>query len=393
MTRVWQRGVWTGVLALGLCACEERDSEGGVESSAAADVAGYKTTEWRLPRGGSSLPGRVQDAVPKNPTVAWEFVADAGIVAPAAIANGMVYVGSVWGTLFALDAKTGLKKWSFETEDTIEAAPTVVGGLVFVGSNDRTLYAVDAKTGKERWKIPASEKISAAVNVVKSPDGTEDWVLVNGYDGMARCLRAKDGSEVWKFETENYLNGSPAVVDGKYVVFGGCDAVIYTLNLKDGKMVNEVVTEAYITASLASYGEMIYVGNQANQVMASHVLKEDLVWVYEETEFPFFSDTAVTEESVFIGGRDKYLHAIDRLTGKGRWKFKTGGRVDSSPLAFDDAVVFGSSDGRLYALKPEDGSEMWVLDLGEGIDADVVYADGLMVVGGGNETVFGVRGR
>lgn len=384
------------LMALGLWGCGEKEVvevENGekVEKKLQPTEGGRK--DWAGPRGGLRLQGRVHEAVPKNVGEAWTFTADAGIIAPAAISDGVVYVGSVWGTLFALDANTGKKIWSFETEDTIEAAPTVALGMVFVGSNYGTLHAVDVKTGKEVWHKNFADKISASVNVVKSPDGDEDWILLNAYDGVARCLRVKDGSQVWEFGTEEYLNGSPAVLAGKYVVFGGCDAVIYTLNLADGKMVNEVVTEAYITASVATYEDMVYVGNHANEVIASNILEEDLVWVYKESEFPFFSDPAVNEESVFIGGRDKTLHAIDRKTGKGQWKVKTGGRIDSSPLAFDDAVVFGSTDGRLYAVDPKDGSEVWTLDLGEGLMASAVYASGMIVVGGGGDTVFGIKGR
>lgn len=396
--RVWgemngMRLVLVGLMAAALLGCEREAVVEKELEKQGLQAAGGGRKDWTGPRGGLAMQGRVNEAVPKNVGEAWTFTADAGIIAPAAIANGVVFVGSVWGTLFALDAKTGEKMWSFEAEDTIEAAPTVSEGKVFVGSNYGTLHALDVKTGKEVWHITIADKVSAAVNIVKSPDGTEDWILMNGYDGVARCLRVKDGSQVWEFSTDEYLNGSPAVVGGKYVVFGGCDAVIYTLNLADGKMVNELVTEAYITASVATYGEMVYVGNHANQVMGANVLKEDLVWVYEDSEFPFFSAPAVTEESVFIGGRDKHLHAIDRKTGKGRWKVKTGGRVDSSPIAFDDAVVFGSTDGRLYAVSPKDGSEVWTLDLGEGLMAAPVYAEGMIVVGGGGDTVFGVSSR
>ncbi len=82
------------------------------------------------------------------------------------------------------------------------------------------------------------------------------------------------------------------------------------------------------------------------------------------------------EERVYVGSRDKHLHAVDRLSGKLAWKFKTGGRVESSPLVFDDAVVFGSSDGRLYAVDKQDGHELWRLDLGEDLAVAPAFAAG-----------------
>jgi outer membrane protein assembly factor BamB len=83
---------------------------------------------------------------------------------------------------------------------------------------------------------------------------------------------------------------------------------------------------------------------------------------------------------------------VDRLTGKRVWKFKTGGRVESSPLVFDDAVVFGSADGRLYAADPQDGHEIWRLDLGENLAVAPAFADGRIVIGGADGTLFVIAG-
>ncbi len=72
---------------------------------------------------------------------------------------------------------------------------------MFVGSNDGVFRALDLLTGKEIWQIEGQDKFPTGAVVVASPDGTDDWMLVNGYDGVARCLRAKDGTEVWQHET------------------------------------------------------------------------------------------------------------------------------------------------------------------------------------------------
>ena len=232
------------------------------------------------------------------------------------------------------------------------------------------------KTGQEVWRVTGQDKFPSGANVVKSPDGKDDWILVNGYDGVARCLRAEDGSAVWEYETDNYINGTPGVVDGKFVVFGGCDAMVHAVNLADGTPANEIETEAYITASVATMGTMIYCANYAYQVVAADAMGEKLKWVYTDEDHAFFSSPAVDDRLVYMGSRDKHLHAIDRETGKRAWKFKTGARVDSSPLVFDDAVVFGSNDGRLYAVSTGDGSEVWRLDLGEELATGPVLLNG-----------------
>jgi outer membrane protein assembly factor BamB len=47
-------------------------------------------------------------------------------------------------------------KWKFKTERVVEAwfsSPSVFDGIVYVGSDDGYLYAMDAQTGGLKWKF------------------------------------------------------------------------------------------------------------------------------------------------------------------------------------------------------------------------------------------------
>ena len=214
---------------------------------------------------------------------------------------------------------------------------------------------------------------------------------MNGYDGTTRVLDAADGQLVWSYQTDNYINGAPAVVDGRWLVFGGCDALLHVVNLADGQRVHTIDANAYIPASIATFGTMAFCGNYANQTVAFDVAAGKQLWVYEDRPLPFFSSPAVNEQLVLIGSRDKHLHAIRRTTGELAWKFPTGGRVEASPIVFADAAVFGSADGRLYAAHLADGSELWRLELGESLVANPAYGEHLIVLGGEKGTVFALR--
>jgi outer membrane protein assembly factor BamB len=215
--------------------------------------------------------------------------------------------------------------------------------------------------------------------------------LLNGYDGTTRALDATSGELVWAYPTEDFINGSPAVVDNRFVVFGGCDSQLHVVNLADGTFVRKIPTDAQIPASIATFDGMAYCGNYANQAVGFDVTLGAVAWVYEDKRLPFFSSPAVDETHVFIGSRDKHLHAIDRETGHPVWKFQTGGRVEGSPIAFDDAVVFGSTDGRLYALNRENGEAIWTIDLGESLYASAAFGRGLLIISGEGGTVFAIR--
>jgi hypothetical protein len=78
-------------------------------------------------------------------TQAFAFTAPSGsIYSSPTVADGIVYVGSIDNSLYAVDAADGSEVWSFTAGNNIYSSPTVADGIVYVGSADNSLYAVDA---------------------------------------------------------------------------------------------------------------------------------------------------------------------------------------------------------------------------------------------------------
>ena len=42
-------------------------------------------------------------------------------------------------------------KWTFHTRGEVVSSPAIVDGVIYVGSNDGNLYAIDQQTGTEKW--------------------------------------------------------------------------------------------------------------------------------------------------------------------------------------------------------------------------------------------------
>ena len=79
---------------------------------------------------------------PCTPT--WTFQSGDQIVGgSAAVANGVVYIGSHDDTIYALDAMTGTKLWSYSTTGFgwFTDAPAVLDGVLYAKSYDHNLYA------------------------------------------------------------------------------------------------------------------------------------------------------------------------------------------------------------------------------------------------------------
>jgi outer membrane protein assembly factor BamB len=54
--------------------------------------------------------------------------------------------------VYALNAKTGAKLWSYSTGSAVHgSSAAVANGVVYVGSDDGNVYALNAKTGAKLW--------------------------------------------------------------------------------------------------------------------------------------------------------------------------------------------------------------------------------------------------
>ena len=78
----------------------------------------------------------------------WEFAVEGSgndwhFHASPTVADGIVYISNVDGTVYGLDAETGHPVFEFATDDAVWSSPTVVDGVLYVGSDDGHLYAID----------------------------------------------------------------------------------------------------------------------------------------------------------------------------------------------------------------------------------------------------------
>src|SRR5215813_934072 len=88
--------------------------------------------------------------------VKWTFKTGGPIVSSPVMADGVVYITSLDGHLFAIDQESGKEKWNFKSRLPIASTPAVNGGTVYIVSSVGSLAALDAATGKPKW-VSAAE--------------------------------------------------------------------------------------------------------------------------------------------------------------------------------------------------------------------------------------------
>jgi outer membrane protein assembly factor BamB len=70
---------------------------------------------------------------------------ESGLTDPT-VTGGVVYVGSMFGKVYALDAVTGGLRWIYTTGTMADSGPAVVRGTVYVGSDDGKVFALNARS-------------------------------------------------------------------------------------------------------------------------------------------------------------------------------------------------------------------------------------------------------
>jgi outer membrane protein assembly factor BamB len=357
----------------------------------ASDNTTAPAGEWPHFRGSRLLTGVSAATLPEKLTLAWTYETGESIESSAAIVDGVVYVGSQAEELVALELATGKLRWKYKTKGPIgESSPTVADGLVYVGDLSGVVHAVDTATGIGVWTFKTEMEIKA------SPIVIEDKVLIGSYDEHLYALNSKTGALLWKVQAQGPVHSTAGVLDGIAYV-SGCDAQLRGVRISDGTQVLQVDAGAYTGASPAlersGARRIAYFGTFENEVLAVDLAAQKPLWHYQhpQRKFPYYSSAALSNGIVVLGGRDKFVHALNARTGTALWTFATRARVDSSPAIVAGRVYIGSGDGKLYVLDLKTGTKLSEFEAGAPLSASPAVANGYLIIGSQDGILYAFR--
>jgi eukaryotic-like serine/threonine-protein kinase len=132
-----------------------------------------------------------------------------------------VYVGTLAGALYKIDAATGKIRWTYHPGSAMEFNVAAADGVVYLRDNNGTVHAISAATSKQLWSKPASGIYGPAVS-----GGRVYYTTTLAL----QAVDAKSGDPVWAFSAPNNaaLFGTP-VVAGGLVFVGGFDDGLYAV--------------------------------------------------------------------------------------------------------------------------------------------------------------------
>jgi outer membrane protein assembly factor BamB len=330
--------------------------------------------------------GVYDSAGPKQFTaVKWTFKTAGPIVTSPAIADGVVYIASMSGHMYAIDQETGKEKWNFKSRMPIVSSPAIAGDALYFVSSAGSLASLDLKTGQPRWVFPTEfERKFEAKNLhgypsaaQTIPDAWDIWLsspaVANGKvyfgsgDGNVYAVDAQSGLLQWKFPTKDVVHSSPAVVNN-IVYIGSWDSYLYALDAETGQEKwafksgedNTIHNQVGFQSSPAVADGVVYIGCRDAHVYAVDAGTGKKKWDYPTSKSWVNSTPAVRDSLVYAATSDSSrVFALDAKTGRLRFNFAAKSYVFSSPALAGDLAYIGAHNGKLYAIDAKTGKLAW----------------------------------
>ncbi|HUI75862.1 MAG TPA: PQQ-binding-like beta-propeller repeat protein [Candidatus Acidoferrum sp.] len=306
--------------------------------------------------------------------VKWTFKTAGPIVSSPAIADGVVYIASMDGYLYAVDQSTGKEKWKFKSRMPIASSPAVAGGNLYFVSSVGALAALDVATGKPKWVLPTEyERKFEARNL-------------HGYPSAAQTI-----PDAW-----DVFMSSPAVDNGK-VFFGSGDGNVYAADAQTGLLLWKFLTKDVVHASPAVANNTVYIGSWDSYLYALDEDSGQQKWAFKTGEdltihnqVGFQSSPAVVDGTVYVGCRDAHVYAVDAVTGRKKWDYPTSKSwVVGTPAVHDGMVYVGTSDSaRFMALDAKTGRLRFNFDAKAYMFSSAAIAGDLVYVGDHNGKLY-----
>ncbi|MFZ2451920.1 MAG: PQQ-binding-like beta-propeller repeat protein [Methylovulum miyakonense] len=364
-------------------------------------------TNWTDFRGGQRNQGYnpYENVINKNNveqlTERWQFTAGNAVASSPAVVNGVVYVGSYDGNVYAINAATGVQKWAYPTGGIVGSSPAVANGVVYIGSNEgKSLFALNAATGVKKWAFPTGSHFVSSSPTVANGVVYVGTLDVNSSDGKVYAINATTGVQKWVYPMGAWVYSSPTVVNG-LVYVGAYDGKLHALNAVTGVQKWASPTGNLIGSSPAVVNGVVYVGSTDHVPgTASNVYAFDAATGVQKWSFPtgdrIFSSPAVAKGVVYIASDDGKIYALDAATGAQKWVFPTSSdRFASPPTVANDLVYIGSYYepgpsyhlNKIYALDAATGAQKAAFPTGAETYGNPVVADGVLYFGTGDGLV------
>lgn len=161
----------------------------------------------------------------------YDIAAGATISPPGTngFADGVAYVISKYGIIYALDLTTGAELWSYSFESYGQSggrSTAALDGTDLVFGDASGVVDLNAVTGALQWSYTDPTKSEVLSSVAIAGLGDSAVVLCADVTGAFHALSLASGADLYNYETNGVITASPAVSDGD-VLIASTDGFLY----------------------------------------------------------------------------------------------------------------------------------------------------------------------
>lgn len=366
--------------------------------------------------------GPTHDAVyhASAPGVSWSRQVPGGVIGGLSVIGNTVYGGSLNGTVFALNEKTGAVIWEKHLENQAFNPPNYVDGRLLYGTgNDvfvtrtnadwirgtppNALYALNPKTGQVIWKVPTigNNKNAPIYYEGLLYDGT-------GHHGL-RAINPITGKVVWRVNDGGLDNMSSAIPYHGLIILntaGPGPGGLRAFSARTGRLVWTMLGTNSDNAPTLGGGVILTANAIRLQQNGQTVLEDQYIgvspqgkklWSYTTTPGPvppaYETPAATYHDGVFYEGSTvrKNLYAFNAQNGALLWKTPLQGYDYSNPTVVNGYIFATTTNGYVDTLSAATGQLLYAHHvnalLGSG---EPILVDGTLFVGGTLGTVADV---
>jgi len=189
--------------------------------------------------------GRFHAVNASDGSAVWTWAGANAIDGGAALDADAVYFLDVKFNLVALDRRRGTLRWRVPLHNEFlagrsapdnptfnhrAATPLLLDGVLYVGSSDGGVYALDPATGDKLWRHDAGAPVYSSIGW-QAPD----TLTFGTMDGSVVLLDRATRRETLRVKTGGGVVTTPLIV-GDRVIAGSRDYQLYAFNLQDGSV-------------------------------------------------------------------------------------------------------------------------------------------------------------
>lgn len=253
--------------------------------------------------------------------------------------------------------------------------------IVFIGGLVQFL-ALDSKDGSLIWKIESDENFAYS-----NPCLHGDTLYAGSISGYMYAFNARTGNLIWKTFLSTIGIESPATVDGNTLYTGDNNDYFVALNATTGAVKWKFETGCNVSSKPLVFRNTVIFGSSDGYVRALDTTQGNVVWRYSTAGTIVASSPVLSNGVVFIGSRSNQICAIDVVTGIEKWKYYTGISMEQSIPGVSNGMVYAAGwydiqnfniAGSLYALDEQTGDLKWHALDSLGLGGALTIANGLI---------------